>query len=180
MAFEETLPWRRFSLRVNFSDIPILPQLLAKVPAAHVARLRRGLGCIWPHMLWLTPGLHTEAVDADPTVRAARNFDAFETTMRTLRLRLKPAQPGGAGGGGGVGLADDSWRAAVDSCTVDAGDGAELELDALRRQVHSEGVHLSQDAADIDAIIREWQRTRDDKTFAMKTVRACATRNGHA
>ena len=28
MAFEEVLPWRRFSVRLNFSDIPILPQLL--------------------------------------------------------------------------------------------------------------------------------------------------------
>jgi len=57
MALEEVLPWRRFGLRLNFSDIPILPELLAKVPASHVARLRRGLGCIWPRMLWLTPNL---------------------------------------------------------------------------------------------------------------------------
>ena len=55
MAFEQLLPWRRFSLRLNFSDIPILPQLLARVPAAHVARLRRGIGCVWPRMLWLAP-----------------------------------------------------------------------------------------------------------------------------
>jgi hypothetical protein len=27
MAFEEVLPWHRFSIRLNFSDIPILPQL---------------------------------------------------------------------------------------------------------------------------------------------------------
>ena len=31
MALEEVLPWRRFGLRLNFSDIPILPELLAKV-----------------------------------------------------------------------------------------------------------------------------------------------------
>ena len=61
MAFEEVLPWHRFALRLNFSDIPILPQLLARIPAAHVARLRRGLGCIWPRMLWLTPGLYAGA-----------------------------------------------------------------------------------------------------------------------
>lgn len=27
MAFEEVLPWHRFSIRLNFSDIPILPQV---------------------------------------------------------------------------------------------------------------------------------------------------------
>ena len=90
MAFEEVLPWRRFGLRLNFTDIPILPQLLAKVPPRHVARLRRGLGCIWPRMLWLTRGLYSNAaVDDEPIVAAARPHDAFETTMQTLRGRLR-------------------------------------------------------------------------------------------
>ena len=97
MAFEEVLPWRRFALRLNFSDIPILPQLLQRIPASHVAKLRRGLGCIWPRMLWLTPGLYNSAsVDAAETVAAARQYDAFETTMLTLRNRL----PGASGGEG--------------------------------------------------------------------------------
>ena len=72
MAFEDVLPWERFSLRLNFSDIPRLPQLLSRVPPAHVARLRRGLGCVWPRMLWLAEGLYPRQTDMDPTLAAAR------------------------------------------------------------------------------------------------------------
>ena len=110
MAFEDVLPWRRFSLRLNLSDIPILPQLLARVPAAHVARLRRGLGCVWPRMLWLAPGLYEGRVEEDKTIKAARPFDAFETTMWALRERL--------------GLpSNQSWRArGSQSCVEEPGD----------------------------------------------------------
>ena len=163
MAFEEILPWRRFSLRLNFSDIPILPQLLARVPAAHVARLRRGLGCVWPRMLWLAPGLYEQRVSDDKTIRAARPFDAFESTMWALRKRL---QLGGAAAGG----ANESWRARGQaSCVELPGDEAELDLDALRAHVRAEGVQLSKDAKDMADIIADWQRTGDDKEFAMKT-----------
>ena len=157
MAHEEILPWRRFSLRLNFSDIPFLPQLLAAVPAAHVARLRRGLGCVWPRMLWLAEGLYASQVDADRTVAAARPYDAFETTMWTLRHRL--------------GIPEDGtrWRAAVESCVVEAGDEGELDLDALRRKVRAEGAELSKDAAAVNEIITNWQATGDDKAFAMRT-----------
>jgi hypothetical protein len=137
-----------------------LPQLLSRIPPAQVARMRRGLGCIWPRMLWLTAGLYTRAVDADPRVVAARSHDAFETTMRTLRGRL------GAGAGRGAG---DQWRADVSSCVTEMGDDAGFDLDALRRQVHAEASPLSRAAAHVEAIIKEWQRTRDDKTLAMKT-----------
>ena len=90
MAFEDVLPWHRFSLRLNFSDIPLLPQLLARVPPAAVARMRRGLGCIWPRMLWLAPGLNLpSSIDNDAVVREARGFDAFETTMMALRRRAR-------------------------------------------------------------------------------------------
>ena len=157
MAHEEILPWRRFSLRLNFSDIPILPQLLAAVPPSHVARLRRGLGCVWPRMLWLAEGLYTGQVDADATIATARPHDAFETTMWTLRHRL--------------GLRDESssWRTPVASCAQEPGDEAELDLDALRRAVRAEGAALSKDAAAVSEIIAHWQKTGDDKTFAMRT-----------
>jgi len=158
MAFEEVLPWRRFSLRLNFSDIPILPQLLARVPAAHVARLRRGIGCVWPRMLWLAPGLYEAKVDADKTLQSSRPYDAFETTMWALRDRL-----------GLPSNANASWRARGRSCVEEPGDEAELDLDALRAQVRAEGVSLSKDATDVATIISDWQRTGDDKEFAMKT-----------
>ena len=98
---------------------------------------------------------------------AARPHDAFETTMRTLRSRL----PGHAGGtaGGGAGGAREPWRADVSSCVTEAGDEDALDIDALRRAVRAEAAPLSIDAAHIDAIIRDWQATKDDKTFAMKT-----------
>jgi len=157
MAFEDVLPWRRFSLRLNLSDIPILPELLARVPAAHVARLRRGIGCVWPRMLWLAPGLYDARVDEDKTIKASRPFDAFETTMWALRDRL--------------GLpSNESWRArSSQSCVEEPGDEAELDLDALRAQVRAAGVSLSKDAADVAAIISDWQATGDDLKFAMKT-----------
>ena len=39
----------------------------------------------------------------------------------------------------------------------------------MRAQVRSEVVRLSKDAADMAAIISDWQKTGDDLTFAMKT-----------
>jgi len=168
MAFEEVLPWARFSIRLNFSDIPILPHLLAKIPPAHVGRLRRGLGCVWPRMLWLAPGLYPQNTDRDPTLNAARPFDAFETTMRTLRHRLGVSEAQGAATKPAAGA--QMWRAAVDSCSVESGDDAlPLDLDALRRQVRAEGVQLSADAAAVERILDDWRRTADDKDFAMKT-----------
>ena len=62
-----------------------------------------------------------------------------------------------------------AWRAVVTSCAVLAGDDDDFDLGALRRQVRTENAPLSESAAHVDAIIREWERTKDDKTFAMKT-----------
>jgi len=160
MAFEEVLPWRRFAVRLRFDDIPILPQLLAKVPAHHVARLRRGLGCVWPRMLWLARGLYEQRVDADATLHAARPFDAFETTMWALRARLENRT--GA-----------RWRAPLDSCVQVAGDEEELDLDALRAETRREmaagAFALSKNASLVADIIADFARTHDDKEFAMKT-----------
>ena len=172
MAFEEVLPWHRFALRVRFEDIPILPQLLSRIPASHVARLRRGLGCIWPRMLWLAPNLYSQpGLDADPTVLAARPHDAFETTMRTLRLRLaaRAAAADGGGGGSGSGGGGEPWRADVLSCVVEPGDDDAFDFEALRQQVRAEQPPLATDAKLVDEIIQQWKRTKDDKTFAMRT-----------
>ena len=65
---------------------------------------------------------------------------------------------------------NESWRArSSQSCVEEPGDEAELDLDALRAQVRAEGVSLSKDAADVAAIISDWQATGDDLKFAMKT-----------
>ena len=189
MAFESILPWRRFSVRLRFDDIPILPQLLAKIPARHVARLRRGLGCVWPRMLWLAPGLYEQRVNADATLHAARPYDAFETTMWALRARLdnrtgsssssgrSGGGSGGGGGGGGGGSGGDGtgggWRAPLDSCVQMAGDEEELDLDALRAETRREmaagAFALSKNASLVADIIADFARTHDDKEFAMKT-----------
>ena len=37
--------------------------------------MRRGLGCIWPRMLWLAPGLNLpSSIDNDAVVREARGL----------------------------------------------------------------------------------------------------------
>ena len=89
-------------------DIPILPQLLAKVPASDVARLRRGLGCIWPRMLWLAPGLHTAEFDDADVIKEVRRHDAFATLMWNLRQRLGLKE--------GAGNTGASWRVRSATC----------------------------------------------------------------
>ena len=53
MAFEDVLPWHRFSLRAQLLGHPAAAAAARARAAAAVARMRRGLGCIWPRMLWL-------------------------------------------------------------------------------------------------------------------------------
>ena len=74
-----------------------------------------------------------------------------------------------SGGAGDSAVADEPWRAAVESCVVEAGDDGDFDLGALRRQVRAEPPTLSRDAGDMEYILREWEQSRDDKTFAMKT-----------
>ena len=100
----------------------------------------------------------------DATLNAARPHDAFSTLMWTLRRRLKLADaPRG-----------DEWRPPVESCVREAGDEKELDLDKLRHEVRAEiarggEAKLSEAAAAVEGIIQEWERTRDDKEFAMRT-----------
>ena len=112
MSFEEVLPWAEFSLRLTSADIPQLPQLLDAVPAENVTSMRRALGCIWPRMLWLAPGLHTAEFDASDIIKEVRAHDAFATLMWNLRRRLSMKKgPGDTGA---------SWRVHSATCARDA------------------------------------------------------------
>ena len=87
-------------------------------------------------------------------------------TMRTLRGRLVGAK----GGRDAMGVrTEEPWRAAVESCAVEAGDEEELDIDALRRQVRAEKAPLRESARLVSEIISQWEASRDDKTFAMRT-----------
>ena len=170
MAFEEALPWHRFAVRLNMSDIPYLPQLLSAIPPEAVGRLRRGLGCVWPRMLWLERGLYTAAADTDAVIAEARGHDAFETLMWALRARLN--------GSGGKPSEAERWRAPTRSCAPWAAndDGFPLDIDAVRARVFAGGKPpLSADAAAVAEILDEWARRGgggagdSDWVFAMRT-----------
>ena len=122
-------------------------------------------------MLWLTKGLYANsAVDIEPSVTAARPHDAFETTMRTLRGRLLAKQSSGGGPRDTAGVrTDEAWRAEVESCVVESGDEEELDLDKLRQEVRKEAKPLSKGAKLVEEIIKQWEASKDDKTFAMRT-----------
>ena len=86
--------------------------------------------------------------------------------MRALRLRIRRASSSGEA----PSAAHEPWRATVESCVVKAGDDDNtFDLGALRRDVLAEGATLSTDAAATAEIIEQWQRSGDDKTFAMRT-----------
>ena len=104
MAFEEVLPWARFSVRLKFADIERLDEVLEAIPDEEVLRMRRVLGCVWPRMLWLANGLYGSPLDTSSTIRAARPHDAFHTLMWTLRRRLGKEVP------------SDGWQVAGESC----------------------------------------------------------------
>ena len=163
MAFEEVLPWKRFSVRVNFSDVPLLPQILAAIPKESVASMRRGLGCIWPRMLWLAPRLYTQRTPGgEPMMERGRPFDAFSTTMWTLRRRLKLPDP-------------PTWRAVIDSCLMEKGDDDEskLDIEKIRASVRARySSRMSESAQQMDEIIAEWAATggrEADKIYSEKT-----------
>ena len=104
----QVLPWAEFSLRLTSADIPNLPQLLDAVPATTVTSMRSTLGCIWPRMLWLAPGLHTAEFDDADVIKEVRRHDAFATLMWNLRQRLGLKEgPGDTGA---------SWRVRSATC----------------------------------------------------------------
>ena len=106
MAFEEVVPWERFSVRLKFSDIERLDEILEAIPDEAVFRMRRELGCVWPRMLWLADGLYGRPIDSSAAIRAARPRDAFATLMWNLRRRLGKEMP------------SDEWRVAGESCAA--------------------------------------------------------------
>ena len=98
-AFEEVLPWGRFSLRLMQKDIPQLHSILADFPDDKWRELRRNLACVWPRVLWLNPdneapGFQTaaEAQKADATAVLGdesylAGYDGLESIMHTLGRR---------------------------------------------------------------------------------------------
>ena len=64
---------------------------------------------------------------------------------------------------------EEAWRAEVESCVVESGDEEELDLDKLRQEVRKEAKPLSKGAKLVEEIIKQWEASKDDKTFAMRT-----------
>ena len=61
------------------------------------------------------------------------------------------------------------WRAPVSSCVALPGDDVELDLEEIRAQARAlAAAEMSADARAVEAIIREWVESKDDKTFSMK------------
>lgn len=119
-AFEEVLPWERWSLRLYQKDIPKLPQILAAFPDDAWRALRRNLACIWPRVLWLNPdneapGFQTaeEAKQADATSLLGdqgylSRYDALESIIHILGRRVARKQ--------GITLPPFQWRTPARSC----------------------------------------------------------------
>ena len=66
-AFEELLPYERFSLRLKQSDIPSLPAILRAFPLERWRELRANLACVWPRILWLQPDNEAPGVQGPET-----------------------------------------------------------------------------------------------------------------
>ncbi|KAL3917922.1 MAG: hypothetical protein SGPRY_006210, partial [Prymnesium sp.] len=100
-AFEELLPWSKFSLRLKQDDIPHLPRILEAFPEADLSNLRRNLACVWPRILWLqadneAPG---QQLVGEGSSRARHlsmlgddaklvSYDAWESVISTLMRRV--------------------------------------------------------------------------------------------
>ena len=84
------------------------------------------------------------------------------------QMLLKQSSGGGPRDTAGV-RTDEAWRAEVESCVVESGDEEELDLDKLRQEVRKEAKPLSKGAKLVEEIIKQWEASKDDKTFAMRT-----------
>eukprot|EP00899_Mesostigma_viride_P015222 jgi/Mesvir1/23700/Mv18651-RA.2 len=103
LPFDEVWAWDRFSLRLSYSHIPKLKEILEGIPQHKVAAMQRELACVVPMMTWSSfwgalpfkrtgageghaggPTSKTETFDRDA-------FDAFAMTMEVLRRRLQHA-----------------------------------------------------------------------------------------
>jgi len=118
-AFDEILPWEKFSLRLWQKDIPDLPKLLAEFPDDKWRELRRNLACAWPRVLWLNadneaPGMQTDDIGrADATTALGTQgylsgYDAMESIMHTLARRRAKKK--------GLPPAPFEWRTPASSC----------------------------------------------------------------
>ena len=120
-AFDELLPWSKFSLRLTQKEIPQLPAILEQFPDDQWRELRRNLACAWPRVLWLqadneAPGNQADNVSkADATSKLGAQsylagFDALESVMHTLSRRLETRRTGNA-------PPAFDWRTPAQSCT---------------------------------------------------------------
>ena len=91
------------------------------------------------------------------------DFGVFFGLCQQQPSRHNTISGSGSGGGG------EPWRADVLSCVVEPGDDDAFDFEALRQQVRAEQPPLATDAKLVDEIIQQWKRTKDDKTFAMRT-----------
>ena len=130
-AFEELLPWHRFSLRLKQADIPRLPEILDSFPDASWYELRRNLACVWPRVLWLqadneAPG--EQASNREAATKASHlamlgsdavlsGYDAWESVMHTLKRRVASRK--------GLPPADFDWRTPASSCKAVMGQQGE-------------------------------------------------------
>ena len=129
-AFEEILPWTKFSLRLKQTDIPNLPKLLADYPDERWRELRRNLACAWPRTLWLNSDNEAPGIQKDEKGKAnataslgaqgyLSNYDAMESIMHTLRRRLARKR--------GETLPPFEWRTPASSCKSVQGPSIQTE-----------------------------------------------------
>jgi len=64
-AFEEILPYAKFSVRVSEADIPRLPEILRNITQSQVQQMRKELSCVWKRLTWSS--VYGQIEDEDET-----------------------------------------------------------------------------------------------------------------
>ena len=125
-AYEEVVPWSRFVLRVNRSQLPDLPRVLREVPAARHEAMQRAAACAWPRLFWLHAfggDTHDPQLEPPPPNCNAEclrrladlvRVDAFDTLMMNLRRRVQ-ARNNASGPSSADGYARE-WLTPAASC----------------------------------------------------------------
>lgn len=113
----DLLDWAAFSLRVPNADLPRLPDILAAVTPAEIARLQAGLAEVWPRFLWhsaLEVSQSRAAPPALPLENACRPCLHRALVVEERSSRLQPSAtshrvPIGAGQDVGTGRCLRCW-----------------------------------------------------------------------
>ncbi|GJP34321.1 hypothetical protein CLOM_g18764 [Closterium sp. NIES-68] len=113
----ELIDWDAIAVRVSYSDIPRLFDILRSIPDAEVERLHAAGAAVWPRFVHLAPHLHQwlqvkpgeEGEDGDADARrggsgdervaralapALQSMDMFESLMEVLRRRVLMREKG--------------------------------------------------------------------------------------